>query len=133
VSAAPTQSYNVARATITAALAVASFGQSLPFGASTGPTVFELNPLEIILSVLLFLTACALVLNFFHPWNSWLYRHGIAEMVAGGVWVAVGTYELLLPNEATITWRLGHALPAYGWAILALTTWRWINVGRLRA
>jgi hypothetical protein len=129
------QSVLVARDTITISLAVACLGQSLPFGAASGPTnsgLDDLNPLEWTLSILLFLMAVALVLNFFHPWRSWAWRVGLAEMIAGAIWVMVGTYELLVPNDSTTLWRLGHALPAFGWAILALTTWRWVNVGRTR-
>ena len=121
-----------ARAVITLSLFIATLGVSIPFGASSGQFTWDLNPLEWILSGLAFLSALGLLLDFIHPWRSWLYRVGVAEMAAGGVWAAIGSYELFLPGATTWPWRLGHALPAFGWMVLALTVWRWINVARTR-
>jgi hypothetical protein len=126
------QKADVGRALITIALAWGTLGLSIPFGSESGQFLFTINPLEIFLSVLAFIGAVGLLVDFWHPWRSWLWRVGFAEMAVGFLWTAASIYELIVPSAATFQWRLGHSLIYGGYAILALTTWRWINKGNTR-
>jgi hypothetical protein len=131
-TASSEQRAEVGRALITISLAWGTLGLAVPFGSSTGPFVFEITPLEVFISLLALVGAIGLVLDFFHPWRSYLWRVGFAEMMVGFLWSAASVYELIVPGPTTIEWRLGHSLMYGGYAILSLTTWRWINKGNTR-
>ena len=126
------QKAEVGRALITIGLAWGTLGLAVPFGSSTGPFVFEITPLEIFISVLALVGAVGLMVDFFHPWRSYLWKTGFAEMMVGFLWSAASVYELIVPAPITLQWRLGHALIYGGYAVLSLSTWRWINKGRTR-
>jgi hypothetical protein len=131
------------RVIITLGLAIACLGTAIPYGTASGGIVLLLNPLEWGLSALAALACLGLVLDLLHPWGErhrvpgavWgarLHTSGFAFMVAGAVWAALTAYVCLLPGEFTVAWRLGHALENAGWAVLALSAWRWIAVGTRR-
>jgi len=130
--ASSAQSAQVARALITVSLAWATLGLAVPFGSSGGASNLDVTPLEWIISIAALVTALGLLLDLVHPWRSVLWRIGFSEMFTGFLWAASAAYELFLPGDATLLWRVGHALIYGGYAVLALTAWRWINVGRIR-
>ena len=118
----------MSRPVVTLALAIATLGVSIPYGTSSGGLIHDVDLLEWLLSALAFLTGLGLLLDLWHPWRSRLHHYGVAFMVAGAIWTAIATYELMVPVHYTIPWRLGHAIPSFAWAVLALTTWRQIRV-----
>jgi hypothetical protein len=117
---------------ITAALAIATLGAAIPYGTATGGTTSDVTVLEIVLSALALVAALGLIADLIPHLNPTAYALGLAHMVAGFMWMSVAVYVLLLPH-LTLLWRLGHALPSLGWAVLALTTWRWVVTSRRRA
>jgi hypothetical protein len=118
---------------ITITLALGTLGLAVPFGSASGPFTFELTPLELIISGLAFIGSLGLLLDFLHPWRSYLWRTAFAEGAVGFLWMSSAIYELINPGEATINWRIGHFLMYLGYAALALTTWRWVNRGNTRS
>ena len=117
---------------MTISLAWGTLGLAVPFGSASGPFVFTIDPLEVIISILALVATIGLLVDFWHPWQSRLWRIGFAEMAVGFLWSAGAFYELIVPSPATLNWRIGHALIYGGYAILALTSWRWINHGNTR-
>lgn len=113
-----------ARTVAIIALAVATLGVAIPYGTASGPTTTHLDPLEWILSALALIAGLALVAGLIPALNPGARASGAAFMVAGFVWTVIAAYDALLPGDLTVVWRLGHAIPDVGWAILALTAWR---------
>jgi hypothetical protein len=120
------------------ALILACLGAAIPYGTYSGRSVvLELNWLEWGVSVLAGVAVIGLLLDLFHPWGAkyrlpgaiWgnrLHESGLAFMVAGTAWAIATVYHLVVPGDLTITWRLGHALPSFGWTFLSLCVWRLI-------
>jgi hypothetical protein len=104
----------------------------VPFGSATGPFVDTIDPLEWVISALALIGVAGLLLDFFHPWRSRLWRSAVAEMMVGFLWSASAFYEVIVPSPATWEWRLGHGFIYGGFAVLALSSWRWINKGNIR-
>jgi hypothetical protein len=132
VTASPDQRAVVARALITISLAAGTLGLGIPFGSASGPESTTITPLEWIISILAIIGALGLLVDFLHPWRSILWRTAFAEMAVGFLWISSAVYELIVPSDASVQWRVAHALMYAGYAVLALTTWRWINRGRIR-
>lgn len=133
ITASPEQSRQVWRALSTITLVVGTLGLAVPFGSSNGPTSFSITPLEIIISILAAIAAVGLAVDFFHPWRSVLWRTAFAEMMVGFLWSSAAVYELINPGNVTLNWRVGHFLMYAGYAVLALTAWRWVNRGNTRS
>ena len=113
-----------ARLVATLALAVATLGVAIPYGTASGGSNLHLNLLEWVLSALALLAGLGLVADLVPHLNPGAHARGLAFMTAGFVWTAIAAYDALVPGDLTLWWRLGHAIPDVGWAIIGLTAWR---------